>query len=152
MDVMSPRCQFSLKRLLIVLTLACLVLGAWSFYFMLIAPFVTAEYATTGKIVRVRGRFLDVQGSDWETCYVQIQPATEPLSVNSAVLQNRAVQVKRRWPWFYDVDLEIPPIQKPGEYRLVILPMTKAVTAGRGSMVDYAVLGRCQIDGSARLH
>lgn len=123
-----------------------MALGAGSFYSTVVAPFVTADNVVAGELIRVRGRYIDLQGPSWETCYVQIQPATGLLTVNSEVLQNRSVQVKRRWPWFYDIDVELPPIGKPGSYRLAILPMTQAVIDGRRVMVEDAVVGDCKVD------
>lgn len=70
--------------------------------------------AVTGESIGVYGRFFDSRGRDWETCYVWVsKPGT-------GVYQSRGTQVKRCWPGFYYLHLELPPVAEAGIYRIVV--------------------------------
>lgn len=109
-----PRPQFSLQRLLAVLTSCCLALGAWTFF----SPSVGARPAATGEIIRIQGKFFDSSGRDWETCFVTItKPARRG---GNDIYQSRGVQVKRRWLGCYFLDLELPPVDEAGKYHIFV--------------------------------
>ena len=127
--------QFSLKQLLFALTLGCVALGTWSLYSS--ARYVTADHVVVGQPIRVRGRFLDLHGVEWETCYLRIERQNGAIS--GECVQSRGIQVRRTWPGIYHVDADLPPIKKPGKYRLVIWPMTKAVMAGHRNLAEEEV-------------
>lgn len=112
------RPQFNLKRLLAALTFCCICLGAWNLYSAIFNPFVGGEHTITGGAIRIRGRLFDSSGRKCETFFVCIEkPANRG---GDDIYQKRGIQVNREWPGFYYLDLEMPPVEEPGEYSIIV--------------------------------
>jgi hypothetical protein len=79
-------------------------------------PHVTAQPAAAGDIIWVHGRFFDLSGPECQTCYVQVlDPKTDD------VRQSRGIQVNRHWGGFYAFEVELPPVDQPGAYRIQVI-------------------------------
>lgn len=118
----SRRFQFSLKHLLIALTAACFMLGSWNLCSVILNGSAIATRAVTGEVIRIRVTFVDFSGRECETCFVEIR---KPAARGDDIYQKRGMQAKRCWPGFYNFELELPPVQEPGAYRLAVSRMAR---------------------------
>jgi hypothetical protein len=130
------RPQFSLKRLLVALTLFCLLLGLWDFLSVVFTPSVAAKPVITGQAIQIHGRFFDSSGREWETCFVDVRKPAN--SGGSDIYRTRGTQVKRQWPGFYYLDLELPPVDEPGEYTITATRL--AMYAGEKKTIRGSVI------------
>jgi hypothetical protein len=96
-----------LKRLFAGLTFCCVAIGLSDLSAVIFWPSVVGQQAFTGDAIRVHGRFFDYFGRSCETCFIEIRKTGA--SRGPEVYQQRGTQVKRHWPGFYYLDLELPP-------------------------------------------
>lgn len=142
--------QYRLRTLLALVVLLCVLLGSWQLYWTYFGPYVAAEPAMVGQPINVRGRFFDFRGPETTAFTVKL---SRPMADGRPVIhQSGGGYVKRRGLWAYDVEIELRPIGKPGEYDVELLPMTKAVmAASRGKSRTAVDRVRTVVRGKARI-
>lgn len=123
--------QFRLRTLLALVVLVCLVLGGWQLYWTYFGPYVQAEPVKVGQPIKVRGRFFDFRGADSTVFTVKLsKPRADGRPV---IYQSGGGRTLRRGWWVYDVEIELAPLRKPGDYDVELHPLTKAVFAAHKS-------------------
>ncbi len=140
---MTRRFQFSLRTLLIALVTVCIALGGWHLYFVFFGPYVEAAPTVAGQPIFVRGRFFDFFGMPSTVYVVQVVklgPNGKPITCQSG-----SGYVQRSGLWSYNIEVELSPINKPGEYDLELMGLTKAVRAKKRTMQKDPVRAKLSI-------
>ena len=137
---MRRRFQFRLRTLLILLVTVCIALGSWHLYFLYFGPYVEAVGpVVVGQPFTVRGRFVDFWGYESEVYAIQVSRIEKGGRV---IHQSAGGSANRKGFWWYDVEVELSPVFKDGEFDVEIHPLTKAVAARKRNTPGDAVRGK----------
>lgn len=113
--------QFRLRTLLIAVVLLCLGLGGGQIYWTHFANYVIADPVRVGEPIHVRGQVFD--WSDASSVIYTVELNLPRPGIGMVTYQSKGGRIAGAGQWIYRVEAELPPVSKPGEYEVRILPV-----------------------------
>ena len=120
---MSRRFQFSLRTLLGLAAIICLMLGGWHLL-ETYGNYMDVGDMAVGKPITVKGRVIRVLGPP--KCWIEASSsvADEQLEDGSS----HAEWIRRSWLCCYEFEYELYPIKNPGEWTVTTIWMPRGQT------------------------
>lgn len=133
--------QFRLRTLLIVVVLLCLGLGGWQIYWTHFANYVVADPVRVGEPIRVRGQLVDFRGVNTTAFAVDAALPSKQATLGWVIYQSGAGRLEKTGRWTSRFELVLPPVTRPGEYRLQFHPVFYPDITGKLRVLPEAVDG-----------
>lgn len=123
--------QFRLRSLLVLVVLLCLGLGGWQIYWTHFANYVIAGPVRVGEPIKVRGQFVDWSGTTTSFCVVDATQPHRAAQSGRIIAQEGPGRPQKTGRWTFQVEMELGPLRKAGNYRLELKTQGRPTVYGK---------------------